>query len=129
MKDKFRLAVLVIVCLPLFAPAAQPVPEMSDTAMKKNQLVLIDSLIEVTQINLENERQLRQMVQDYLEIQNVYLKNPGNQDQTLKMVTAAKQILEKIKEINLLQTFDTEFISELNFFSQIAAKRGLPSPE
>jgi hypothetical protein len=129
MRDKFRLVFLVIICLPLFAPASQPVPDMVDAEMKQNQLALLDNLIAVTEKNVTLEKQLRQMVQEYLKVQEAYLQNPSNQEQTLKMVTMAQRLLDKVKEANLLQAFDTDFISELTFFSQIAAKRGLPSPE
>lgn len=110
-------------------PATNDLPQISDAVIKLNHLAMLDQLIEVTKKNLENEKQLRQLVQEYLDMQNAYFKNPNDVDLTLRMVKKAYYVFEKIKETHLIQAFDQEFISELTFFSQIASKRGVPSPE
>ena len=134
MKIKFFLAFLLS-CASLSAadntinPTTSDIPQISDAMIKVGQVTMLDQLIEVTRQNLEREKQLRQGVLEYLEIQTAYFKTPTDRELTLRMVKKAYYLLEKIKEAHLVQAFDPEFIGELTFFSQIAAKRGVPSPE
>lgn len=100
-----------------------------DSALKVNQLTSLDHLIEATGRNLENQKQLRKLVENYLLIQETFLRNQEDQNQIVEMVRSAHLLFEKIKEMHLIQTFDPEFISELTFFSQIASKRSVPSPK
>lgn len=135
MKLKTCIAWLLLCISPLVAaeaplnPTTTDIPQTTDAVIKLNQLAMLDQLIEVTKQNLEREKQLRAMVQDYLDTQNAYFKTPGDRELTLLMVKNAYYLLEKIKEAHLEQAFDLEFIGELTFFSQIAVKRGIPSPE
>jgi hypothetical protein len=93
------------------------------------QLSTLDHLIEMTKLSLKNQQALRQQIQDYQKIQELYLQNTHDNDLLFRMVKLAARILESIKENHLAQNFDTEFISELTLFSQIANKRGIPKPK
>lgn len=132
MRKYFFLVPFIIICIYGNLVAASTniseVPKVPDATVKLDPLTFIDHLIEVTEKNLESQKQLRGMVKEYMQIQVAYLKSPSDKELALKMVKSAHEVLAKIKETNLTQAFDPDFISELNLFSQIASKRGIPSP-
>lgn len=100
--------------------------ETEPTLVVAKELQLLNNLITITQQNLENQRALKELFLDYQQQQVNYLHDAQNKELTLKMVKSALRLLESIKTNHLLQTFDTEFISQLTFFSQFATKRGVP---
>ncbi|WP_213151480.1 MULTISPECIES: hypothetical protein [unclassified Neochlamydia] len=111
--------------------AVEPFYNLKETepaAVVKNELKRLDQLIFVTERNLEQQKALREIFLHYQERQSFYLQNPQDKESTLHMVKAAYQLLEAIKANHLLQTFDTEFISQLTFFSQFATKQGSSTP-
>lgn len=91
-----------------------------------NQLKNLDNLISVTEKNLLNQKSLKKLLIDYQQHQLKYLENAQDKEVTLQMVRSAYQLLESIKQNHLTHAFDTEFISQLTFFSQFATKRGIP---
>lgn len=90
------------------------------------ELERLNQLTAITEINLANQKALKQLFLDYQQQQINYVQNPQNKEITLKMVRSAHRLLESIKANHLLQIFDTEFISQLTFFSQFATKKGIP---
>lgn len=86
----------------------------------------LNNLINITEKNLENQKALKQLFIDYQQQQIHYLDNSQDKEVTLQMVKSAYRLLEGIKTNHLIQTFDTEFISQLTFFSQFAIKKGIP---
>lgn len=94
----------------------------------QDELKLLDNLIEVTQENLAREKALRAEVQEYLKELDLYLKNPQNKDLALKIGKIANKALETIKDLQLAESFEPQFISEMTLFAQLAQKRGIPKP-
>ena len=86
----------------------------------------LNNLISMTEKNLKNQKTLKQLFLEYQQQQVNYLQNTQDKEITLRMVKSAHRLLEAIKDNHLVQTFDTEFISQLTFFSQFATKRGVP---
>lgn len=90
------------------------------------ELQRLNNLIAITEKNLENQNALKELFLDYQQQQIHYLQDTQNKELTLKMVKSAHRLLESIQANHLIQTFDTEFMSQLTFFSQFATKRGVP---
>jgi hypothetical protein len=124
----FLIAILSCLSRLVAAEPLYNLKETEPTVVVKNELKRLDQLIFVTEMNLEQQKALRELFLYYQDRQSSYLQNPQDKESTLHMVRAAYQLLEAIKANHLLQTFDTEFISQLTFFSQFATKQGIPSP-
>ena len=126
---------VIATLLLLFTLSLQATPSTNDLPPKEkqkeqtsNELTRLNNLIQVTAKNLEKQKSLLIMVQEYQHMQEKYLKSPDDNDQLFRLVKAAYRLSETIKENNLSQTFSSDFMSELNLFSQIAQKRGIPKP-
>lgn len=106
--------------------ATEPLFNLKETEpalVVANELKRLNNLIVITEKNLKNQQNLKQLFLDYQTQQLNYLQNSQDKEVTLQMVKSAHLLLEGIKANHLLQTFDTEFISQLTFFSQFALKR------
>ena len=88
----------------------------------------LNDLIEVTESNLGQLRQIRQQFIDYQKIKAQCLSNQQDKEQLLRMVKAASLLQKAILSQNISQSFDPETIKELASFSQIANKKGIPRP-
>lgn len=97
-------------------------------ALIGNEIVRLDSLIQATQQSLEGQKKLRGLIVEYQKTQDLYLARAQDNDLLFKLVKSAHKTLESIKENNLTQTFDPDFINELTVLSQAANKRGVPKP-
>ena len=93
-----------------------------------SQIAMVDDLIAMTQQTLKGEQEIKKLIAEYQQIQEVYLKNQDDKEQVVKMVRMAHRVLTKIQDNHLTQQFDPDFISELTLFSKIAAKKGIPKP-
>jgi len=94
----------------------------------KKELSLLNDLIGATQLSLNNQMHLREMIEGYQEAQKRYLKDEDNVELLYQMAKQAHLILEFIKEHHLAQAFDNSFLSELGIVSKPASKRGIPKP-
>lgn len=127
MKYFFSLLAVLCVTLPLLAddairPMTTDLPRTSNPSLRLKETALLDHLIEATAQNLESQKQLKQLLQDYLQLQQQYAQNTQDKQLSFRMVKKAHELLEKIQEQHLTQAFDQEMLSELTFFSNIATK-------
>jgi cell fate (sporulation/competence/biofilm development) regulator YlbF (YheA/YmcA/DUF963 family) len=88
------------------------------------ELETLDNYISVMEKNLEQSQKLKSDIEKYLILQERFAHKQGDKDLCFKMVKAAQQIMKKIEEQHLSHVFDSEFLKELSFFSQLASKRG-----
>ncbi len=88
----------------------------------------LNDLIEVTEMNLSQLKELHRQFVDYQKIKAKYLLNQQDKEQILRMVKAASRLQQAIQAQNLSHLFDAETVKELAFFSQIANKKGIPRP-
>lgn len=124
-----KLSFLLLVILASFSLHADIPSSIKDpAALIGNEISRLDTLIQATEKSLEGQKKLRTQIVDYQKLQEQYLKNPQDNDLLLKVVKSAYRTLQTIKENNLSQTFDTDFIDELTVLSQPATKRGIPKP-
>lgn len=98
------------------------------TAMVTNELAMLDTLIAATQQSLDKQKALRELIKKYQELQRTYFDNSEDNELLLRMVKLAHKIMESINDNKLTHNFDPAFLSELNLFSQIASKYGVPKP-
>lgn len=88
-----------------------------------SELQALDHLIAVTQQNLQNQKKLRPVVEQYLSVRDRFLKNMDDNQLAIRMVALGSQLAEQIKNQHLSHVFDQEFISELNVCEQISQKK------
>lgn len=105
-----------------------PAPIKDPAHLIPTELSRLDTLIQATDKSLQAQKQLRANIIEHQSLQEQFLKNPKDNDLLLKVVKSAHRTLQSIKENNLTQTFDSDFIDELTVLSQPASKRGVPRP-
>lgn len=132
-----RLVYLSLVCMSAFSYAADaPLnPVTTDLPIAKSQdavvageIAMLDNLIEVTKVNLDVQKKLREQIGDYQKLLALYLKNENDKELLFRLVRVATSVSNTVKENHLTQIFDQEFLSEINVFAQIGNKRGIPKP-
>lgn len=89
---------------------------MAETAM-------LEQLILTTQKQLEQQRKLKRNVEQYIDLQKKYEQNTKDAKLAARLVKKAHLVFKQIKNLELTQSFDPKFISELSFFSSIAEKQ------
>lgn len=104
-------------------------PQISSvTSNVSNELESLNTLIDATKENLNNERALKKQVESYLVLQQLYLKNADDKELLFQMIKNAYRLQESIKTYHLEHAFSAEFMNELTIFAQIANKRAIPKP-
>lgn len=114
---KIIFAFLTICCFSAFAA--------EETS---KEVVMVDSLIECAQNNLNTLTALKDKILQYEAEQNRYMQDPQNTEALYKMIKLAHLILENIKSSQLTPLFEPSFLSELTIVSKPAAKLGIPKP-
>jgi hypothetical protein len=134
MKSIIRMFLLLTACAG-FSEAPPPVPQTATAlpfkdpdALIVNEIARLETLIQATQQSLEGQKKLLGLIEEYKKIQDLFFKNPQDNDLLLRMAKTAYRTLEAIKENFLMQAFDSDFIDELTVLSQAASKRGIPKP-
>lgn len=93
-----------------------------------NEISRLDDLIEATQQSLQQQKELRELLQKYLSLREQYLKNTENAEVLFQAARTAFRAMNIIQENHLAQTFDSEFLSELSLFAKVGGKQGIPKP-
>lgn len=101
---------------------------MKDPMLIPNELTMLDFLITATEESLNNQKMLREEIKKYQVALKAFLKNSDNNDLLYQLVKVAYKTNEEIKKNHLTHNFNPEFISDLNFFSEIAKKNNIPIP-
>ena len=98
------------------------IKETDPTLVSINEMKRLDHLISITEKNLTNQKNVKKLLIEFQNYQIKYLENSKDKTITLQMVKSAHNLLEAIKSSYLTQSFDSEFISQLQFYSQFALK-------
>lgn len=109
-------------------PITQDLPMKEPAQLVANEIDRLNFLIDATQNNLQNQKNLRGLILEYQKTQALYMKNSQDNELLFRMVKQAHRILSQIKENNLAHLFSSEFLGELTLLSQVANKKGLPKP-
>jgi hypothetical protein len=94
----------------------------------QSEIVMLDNLIAATQISLDKQKALRDLVAQYNRTQMDTLADIENDELLFRAVKMAQRVLESIQENNLTHNFDSAFLSELTLLAQIGSKYGEPRP-
>lgn len=98
------------------------IKETDPTLVSINEMKRLDNLIFITEKNLINQKNIKKLLIEFQNNQIKYLENNKDKAITLQMIKSAHNLLEAIKSSYLTQSFDSEFISQLQFYSQFASK-------
>lgn len=90
-----------------------------------DELTNLDNLIDVTRQNLQNELELKKLIESFGDLQKQSQKNKDDKELFLKLVHLSQKIEHKIEESCLAQTFSPEFLEEIHQLSQIGSKHGV----
>src|ERR1700721_1448393 len=94
----------------------------------ENEMKMIEVLIQATEKNLQNQHKIKEALVEYQTLFSAYLKHSSDKETVLKAAKSADKLLALIQEDHLTDVFETNFISELTLFSQIAQKKGILRP-
>ena len=89
----------------------------------QDELGIMDSLIERTQKNIENQQAIRNKIQDYKQFRLAIMIDNENKQIACELIASAQEILQRIDQAHLTSYFGEEFLEELRFFSKIAHKK------
>jgi hypothetical protein len=98
-------------------------PTLQKTALDELQ-VLINS----TEALVQKQKALLQLLQEYLNLHDAYLKDTENRELLLKTAKIASQALETIKKERLSYLFEPSFLSEMTLFAKLAGRPSIPKP-
>jgi len=121
----FQLSLLVLSC------AIAPTPPLSAAQAVNSvspEIATLDNLIQITEQSLHNQQGLKKLMQEYQVVHDKIMQNPDNKEELFQMIKLAQRLLNSIKENHLANAFSQDFISELTVYSQIASKKGIPTP-
>lgn len=105
-------------------PVTADLPRLENPlAATSDALHVIDLLIEATQESIVKQKALRVLIVEYQEIRKISLEKPNDNAQLARMIRSGHRLLESIKENDLIDSFEPEFLGELNLLSQMATKR------
>jgi hypothetical protein len=125
------IPLLLGAALPLFGQSASHLPSATDDLPPVISLEppspkgvsAISNLIRQTESNLATQRQLMTLLKEYLQIEERYIKNPGDKALVAQLVHRADALLEIVNSQKLTHLIDEDLLSELSLFSRIASKQ------
>ncbi|MBS4168037.1 hypothetical protein [Parachlamydia sp. AcF125] len=135
MAKKLSILLVALVALNPILMADELRPITADTPRfdpsnesKTDPLSQLDRVIEASGELLQKQKQLKELLAEYIHMQNAYLHNQQDREMLFRLVKIAYKAQNLIQETHLSYAFPPEFLKELSLFSQVGAKRGLPRP-
>lgn len=117
---------LMTVCFTELSANAPRRPVTKDAAAKpeiqvsiQDEWDVINRLITVTERNLGVQQQLRDLLAEYREQQELFFKKDQPNQRLNRMVRLSREILHLIRQNNMEQLFSDNFIHELNVLTQM----------
>ena len=127
--SNIKTPVLVEKPIRLADPANLTAKDSNDSfTLIQNEIVMLDNLIAMTQISLEKQKTLRELIVQYNKTQQATLADTDDNELLMRTVKMAQRVLESIQENNLTHNFDAAFLSELTLLAQIGSKYGESKP-
>lgn len=128
---RFILSLLLLGATTLTAAStANPVtterPYKNTQSAGSKETTILNALIEATEQNLKNQKELQTEIAAFQKLQGRYLADTDNTDLLFQTAKSAKRAYQRIEESRLENAFSAEFMKELKLFAQIAKKRGVP---
>lgn len=106
-------------------PAPVPTPNL-DEFYVENELTAIDRLCKATEENLEHQKKLRTLIQEYKKIEGKCVDRPTDNDLLYKLAMQGGTVYDAIEGDYLADYFKPEFIAELKKLKEIADKKNIP---
>lgn len=101
---------------------ASEVPETVEPLVREDEVVTMDHLLAVTQGQLEVQKQLKALMLEFKQHQEIFFKGEQTKERAYKMVTTARRILSIITDKHMQHLFSSEYLQELAMCSSIAGK-------
>ena len=102
--------------------------QTSHAVSDKDELKIIDQLIATTQKQLEDEKKLRELMQQFKDQVEEFIQGKQTKSHASLMVRTAREINEMISANHIEHLFPKDYLDELTFFSSIAGKNGISRP-
>src|ERR1700733_12265043 len=98
--------------------AATPGPSIVEPhELAAHELARLNLLIEATERSLQQQKRLRENLQEYQKLQVQYLQQPEDNELLYQLIKTAYVLLESIKGLHLETCFEPEFLSELTILA------------
>jgi hypothetical protein len=94
----------------------------------EDELGAIEHLISATEKQLESQKQIRVLMQQFINQKEEFVQGNQTKSHTGRMVRTARQIYEMISLNHIEHLFAKDYIDELTFFSSIAGKTAVKRP-
>lgn len=101
-------------------------PHEPDVESTQDELARLDLLIQVSQENIEREKNLRALVVQYRECEANCIKNPNDSQRLVQLIACAKKLHGCIEESYLQDYFRPQFLEELKKLVKVADKKEVP---
>lgn len=92
-------------------------------SLRQDPIVAIDQMIELAQKNLEEQQNLRFLLQDYRKYRKAFMADNKNKETAIALISTAHRLKSQITRNHLEPLFDEAFLEELSFFSSIASNK------
>ncbi|HEY2810019.1 MAG TPA: hypothetical protein VGJ00_01310 [Rhabdochlamydiaceae bacterium] len=125
--------IFIFIAYALYAEGMVQVPQSSllepqNSLQEKDEVKVIDSLMESTHQQLEVQKQMRQLMCDFRKQKEAFAKGNQTKAHASLMVRTARQVYESIQGHHLEYLFSQDYLDELLFFSSIAGKNRVKAP-
>lgn len=94
-------------------------------AINQNEIGAIEELIAITQKNLLSQKQLLNSLIEFELAKKAFIDDPVSGKLATSLVKIALRVNEQIERENLIYLFSPEFLTEIQFFSQVAKQRAI----
>ncbi len=95
---------------------------------EQDEVKIIDRMIAATESQLETQKRLKEMMLQFNQQMDEFIKGNQTKAHTGRMVRTARQIYVTITESHLEHLFAKDYLDELTFFSSIAGKTAVTRP-
>ncbi|NGX53533.1 MAG: hypothetical protein K1000chlam4_00245 [Chlamydiae bacterium] len=92
----------------------------------QDDLALLGELIEVTQSNLEEQKQLLSLMKRYEKTRDAFVGDWTSQKLAALLMREASLILKEVEKHHLAHLFSSEFMTEIRFFTEVREKAKAP---
>lgn len=88
----------------------------------------LDLLIAITEKSLATQKELKDTLIRYNELQEEYLKDPNQTELLVRLVKVAGKAQRLIEHNQFAPYFSQDFLKELDLLAQASNKQGIPRP-
>ena len=94
--------------------------------LDQDMVTKMDALISATEKSLVSQKEIRDLLMQYKEVEKKAIVDPDNTDNLLKLLLLAKELHESIQKGYLEEYFPPQFLQELDKLAALYDKRSIP---